>query len=244
MRLRIQIATKVRQIPWAAVLAPGRALAYEWIERSDRDLAVVLHRNGLPPHGMVPFGHGAPVFPGAKRVAGSYAAAATGYVEFGSPVPNIVESFAKALANAPVLDWGGAAFHVEKVNVVPTPEFEFGAASMRTATPLVLKGSGRDASGSRTTRQAWLFPGDDEYVPYLTQNLRRKAATLGLAPDVEVTGVTWAGPQRSFYVKNGHKPGAPVEVSLRGSPEILRAVHSWGLGQGTSAGFGWVRHNV
>ena len=244
MRLRIQLNTRVRHLDWPTVLAPGRGMAYQWLENADPGLAVALHDKGLQPHGMVPFGHGAPVFPGAKRVAGKYAAASRGYVEFGSPVPGIVEAFAKALATTPILDWGGTAFHVERVDVVPTPDFEFGAATMRTATPLVLKGSGRDASGERITRQAWLFPGDDEYVPYLTQNLRRKATTLGLEPEVEVTGINWAGPRRSFHVKNGHKPGAAVEVSMRGLPEVLRAVHSWGLGQATSAGFGWVRHDV
>jgi CRISPR-associated endoribonuclease Cas6 len=70
----------------------------------------------------------------------------------------------------------------------------------------------------------------------LAGNLRRKAETLGLDPEA----VTWAAPKRSFAVSDGLKPGAAVEVELRGAPRTLQAVWSWGLGQANSAGFGWV----
>lgn len=243
MRVRVHFASRVRHLDWPVILAPGRALAYGWLERGNPDLAAALHSRGMGPHGMVPFGHGAPVFPEAKRRSGMYAAGGRGYAEFGSPVQAVVEAWAKALATETVLDWGGAAFHVSGVEVVEAPGFGEGTATWRTSTPVVLKGSGRDASGVRKTRQAWLYPGDEEYIPYLTHNLRRKATTLGVEADVEVAGVSWAGPRRSFYVKNGHKPGAAVEVTVRGAPEVLQAIWCWGLGSATSSGFGWVRHD-
>lgn len=242
-RLRVHCSTRLGHLPWSSVLAPGRGLAYGWLSRSDPDLAVRLHDSGLPPHGMVPFGHGAPVFPNAKRRRGVYAAGGAGYVEFGSAVPEVLEAWAKALAADTVLDWGGAALQIRGVEVRQAPDFADGVATWRTATPVVLKGSGRDSSGVRRTRQAWLFPGDDEYVPYLTHNLRRKAVTVGLNPKVEVVAVSWHGPRRGFYVKNGYKPGAAVEVEVRGDPQVLQALWSCGIGQATASGFGWVRHD-
>lgn len=189
---------------------------------------------------MVPVGYSAPVFPTARRRRGVYAAGGPGFVEFGSPLPEVVEAWARALAGQEVLDWGGVALRLEHVAVFEPPEFHTGQARLRTLTPVVLKGSGRDASGVRTTRQAWLLPREPEFASYFAHNLRRKAETLDLSPDIHLEAVTWVGPKRSFVVGRGAKPGAPVEVELHGDPETLRAVWSWGLGQANSAGFGWV----
>ncbi len=120
------------------------------------------------------------------------------------------------------------------------PSFASGYARLRTTTPVVIKGSGRNGEGQRTTRQAWLMPTEPEFPVYFTGNLRRKAETLGLDPEVSLECITWIGAKRSFAVGDGMKTGAPVEVELRGAPETLQAVWSWGLGQANSAGFGWV----
>ncbi len=75
-------------------------------------------------------------------------------------------------------------------------------------------------------------------------NIRRKAETLGLDPQVTLEAVSWVGPKRSFAVSGagggGKKPGACVEVVLSGAPETLGALHSWGIGQANSAGMGWI----
>lgn len=189
---------------------------------------------------MGPFGYGAPIFPSAPRRPGAYAVGGRGGVELGSPLPAVVEAWAASLAAQRIIDWGGAAFHVEKVRMVEPPSFGSGYARLRTTTPVVIKGSGRDAEGQRTTRQAWLMPAESEFPVYLAGNLRRKAETLGLDPEVSLERITWIGAKRSFAVKDGHKTGAPVEVELRAAPETLQAVWSWGLGQSNSAGFGWV----
>ena len=76
---------------------------------------------------------------------------------------------------------------------------------------------------------------------YFAHNLRRKAETLGLEPEIELDRITWVGPKRSFAVGEGVKPGAAVDVELTGPTEQLAAVRDWGLGQANSAGFGWVR---
>jgi CRISPR-associated endoribonuclease Cas6 len=161
-------------------------------------------------------------------------------VEIGSPVEEIVDGWVRGLAGRDLIDWGGAAFRVRKASVVEPPSFAEGRARLRTATPVVMKGSGRDDSGARTTRQAWVLPGEPEFAAFFAGNLRRKAETLGLDPDVELEAVTWVGPKRSFAVSGGAKPGAAIEAELRGAPGTLRAIWSWGLGQANSAGFGWV----
>lgn len=240
MRLRLEVTTAATELPWASVLSPGRGLAYELLARTEPELGSQLHDSGWGPHRMVPFGHGAPLFPAAARRPGVYSAGGRGIVELGSPLPVVVEAWARALQAYEVVDWGGVALRLAGVTAVDPPEFSSGFARMRTQTPVVMKGSGRDDNGTRTTRQAWLLPGEPEFAAYVAQNLRRKAATLGLPPDVELDGITWVGAKRSFAVGNGAKPGAPVEVDLRGDPATLRAIWSWGLGQANAAGFGWV----
>ncbi|WP_381805450.1 CRISPR-associated endoribonuclease Cas6 [Streptomyces niveus] len=166
-------------------------------------------------------------------------------LEFGSPLPEVVEAWAAALASMPVIAWGPTAFVVDRVEAVEAPVFPSGRAVFRTSTPVVMKASGKDDSGARTTRQAWCLPGEPEWDVYVEGNLRRKAETLGLDGDVTLEGVSWVGPKRSFAVGStvglgGKKPGACVEVALSGPSETLSALHSWGLGQANSAGMGWI----
>ncbi|MFE5843841.1 CRISPR-associated endoribonuclease Cas6 [Streptomyces niveus] len=166
-------------------------------------------------------------------------------LEFGSPLPEVVEAWAAALVSVPVIAWGPTAFVVDRVEAVEAPAFPSGRAVFRTSTPVVMKASGKDDSGARTTRQAWCLPGEPEWDVYVEGNLRRKAETLGLDQDVTLEGVSWVGPKRSFAVgstvgRGGKKPGACVEVALSGPSETLSALRSWGLGQANSAGMGWI----
>ncbi|MEV5575460.1 CRISPR-associated endoribonuclease Cas6 [Spirillospora sp. NPDC052269] len=218
-------------------------MLYALLERGAPELAHALHENGWGPHGLVPFGYGAPVFPAARRRKGVYATDGPGVLEFGSPLIAMVEGWAAALASVPVLAWGATAFIVDKVEPVEAPRFETGKAIFRTVTPVVMKSSGRDASGDRARRSAWCLPGEPEWDVYMQNNLRRKAATLGLDPEVTLEHVGWVGRKRSFAVGSaggGKKPGACVEVMVSGAPETLSALHSWGLGQANSAGMGWI----
>lgn len=240
MRLRIEVTTSASELPWPEVLRPGRSLLYELLSRGAPELGEKLHAAGLGPYQMVPFGHGAPAFPAAPRRRGAYAVGGHGLVEIGSPVEEIIDGWTRGLAGRDLIDWGGTAFRIRKASVIEPPSFAGGRARLRTTTPVVMKGSGRDDSGARTTRQAWVLPGEPEFAPYFSGNLRRKAETLGLDPDVELEAVTWVGPKRSFAVSSGLKPGAAIEAELCGAPRTLQAIWSWGLGQANSAGFGWV----
>lgn len=240
MRLRIVVRTRAESVPWREVLRPGRGLAYGWLTSAAPELSARLHESGVSPHGLVPFGHGAPTFPRAARRRGVYAAGGAGTVEFGSPLVAVVEAWARALAGTTLIDWGGVAFGVDRVEVIEPPDFASGVAFWRTATPVVMKGSGRDENGTRTTRQDHLLPPDPEFPVYFASNLRRKAESLSLDPDVSLERIDWIGAKRSFAVKDGLRVGAPVGVEVRGAPETLRALWSWGLGQANAAGFGQV----
>ncbi|MDI5973725.1 CRISPR-associated endoribonuclease Cas6 [Streptomyces sp. SL13] len=246
VRLRVDFHTGARQLPWDSVLAPGRALAYGLLERGAPELGARLHTKGWGPHGMVPFGHGAPVFPAARSRRGVYAADGPGIVELGSPLLAVVEGWAKALAGMPVLAWGETAFIVDRVEPVEAPEFPSGRAVFRTVTPVVTKAVlERDASGARVPGSVWRLPGEPEWDVYVQNNLRRKAESLGLDPGVTLESVRWVGRKRSFAVASasgggGKKPGACVEVTVSGPPETLSAIADWGLGQANAAGMGWI----
>jgi len=240
MRLQVEISTAAREIPWDCVLKPGRAVCYSLLATGAPELGRMLHEQGWGPYGMVPFGFSGPLFPTAPRRRGVYAAGGRGVLEFGSPLPDVVMAWSAALAARELIDWGGVALQVHGVGLAEPSGAAGPRSRFRALTPVVMKGSGRDDSGARATRQAWVLPGEAEYPAYLENNLRRKAETLGLAPEVTLEQLTWIGPKRSFAVGDGKKPGAPVEAELSGSPEVLAAIRDWGLGQANSAGFGWV----
>lgn len=232
MRLRVGVSTSARAVPWDKVLEPGRAVCYSLLTSAAPALARRLHEQGWGPHRMVPFGYSGPVFPRAVKRRGVYSAGGRGYLELGSPLPEVIAAWSVALSGRELIDWGGVALRVHDIALVETAVDE-GTARLRTRTPVVMKGSGRDDSGQRTTRQAWVLPTEPEFHHYFEQNLRRKAETLGLAPEVALEQISWVGPKRSFAVGDGLKPGAAVEAVLRGDPIVLNAIRDWGLGRRT-----------
>lgn len=240
MRLRVEISTSAGEIPWDRVLKPGRAVCYQLLAKGAPELGQILHEKGWGPHGMVPFGISGPVFPAAGRRKGVYAVGGRGLLELGSPLPEVVMGWSSALSGRELIDWGGVALRVHAIALTAEPGTAASRSRFRALNPVVMKGSGRDQAGHRVTRQAWLLPGEPEYLAYLERNLQRKAETLGLDPDVKLEQITWVGPKRSFAVGDGKKPGAPIEVEISGSPQVLAAIRDWGLGQANAAGFGWV----
>lgn len=170
VRLRLEVRTAARQLPWREVLRPGRGIAYDLLARANPELAARLHNEGWGVHRMSVFGHGAPAFPSALHRTGVYAIGGRGYVELGSPLLAVVEAWAAALAGQRVVDWGGVAFQIDNVHVVEPPVFASGYARLRTATPVVMKGSGRGVDGLRVRRQAWLLPADAEFPVYFVGN--------------------------------------------------------------------------
>src|SRR5512143_4057295 len=70
MRLRLTLRSAATELPWREVLRPGRLLCYTLLAEAEPELAGRLHAGGWGTYGMVPFGHGAPVSPGAVRRRG------------------------------------------------------------------------------------------------------------------------------------------------------------------------------
>lgn len=247
MRLRLRVRTTAREIPWGSLHDPSRGVAYTLL-RTSPELASRLHQDGWGAHRMRPMGVGVPLFPSAPHRPGVYAAGGVGLVEFGSPLVAVVQAWAEALAGMKTLSWGGTPLHIDGVELVEPPDFSNGTAVMRTRSIVVLKGTRLKATevqaakptAGEARQSAWVYAGEPQFGSFFAQNLRRKAETMSLAPDVEVQAISWIGPQRSFPVKGGKKYGKAIEVQLRGAPDVLRCLWSWGLGESTSAGFGWV----
>ncbi|GAU69845.1 CRISPR-associated endoribonuclease Cas6 [Streptomyces sp. NPDC001339] len=244
MRLRVTISTRAREIPWDQVQAPGRGVFYEALERQDPQLGATIHANGWGPHGIAPFGHSAPTFPTPKRQEGKYVAGGTGTVEFGSPIPEIITALAKDFTTIPVLDWGGTALKVEKTTVVDPPAFASGRGRFRTINPITVKAEATRTPEGRVIRGKHLLPGEPGFDVALQHSIRRKCETFGHGSDVQLEGITWIGPKRSFAVTGhghwGKKLGAPIEVEVSGPPAALQALWSTGIGGSTASGFGWV----
>src|SRR5690606_10533769 len=132
MRLQIEVATTATGLPWRDVLGPGRGVAYHLLRWAAPGLATHLHDHGWGRHGLTPFGYGPPVFPSAPRRPGVYAAGGVGRLEFGSPLTEVVRAWARALAETPVIAWGGTALRVLGVTVAHPPTFAAGRARLRT----------------------------------------------------------------------------------------------------------------
>lgn len=241
MRLRIDVRTRADHIPWHNVLRPGRGLLYTLTNTTKPELGEQLHNDGWGPHGMVPLGHGAPIFPRARRQRGKYAAGGRGHLQIGSPLPGVVQHWAEALADQSLLDWGGIALEIVGITALTPPAFSDGMATFRTATPLTIKALPN--SGNRLRRPGTeILPHETGFLQALQHNLRRKAETLDLEPDITADSPTWIGAKRSYTIGQGSRTGAPVEITLHGAPRTLRALWSWGLGQANAAGFGWIKN--
>lgn len=238
MRVLVDVATSATELPWQKVTTPGRGLVYALMRQAAPRLATTLHDHGWGAHRMVPFGYGAPLFPFAARRQGVYAAGGPGLVEFGSPWSGVAEVLAEEIAKRQVLSWGGVELHVVRVGTLEPPTFAEGRARMRTRTPVVLKW--RPEGADQEGKESWVLPNEQPFGPSLIRNLVHKAETLMLPPEISLDAIVNVGPKRSFTVGKGTKPGATVELELRGNPGLLQALWSWGLGEANSAGFGWV----
>lgn len=157
-------------------------------------------------------------------------------MEIGTPLARLGRAVLEGLRDREYLDWGGVALRVTGVHVIPPPAgITRGYVSWRTATPVCLRNTVRGQT-------VYVLPGERGYEACLAGNLRRKAETLGLPPDLVVCGIPWAGTPRTYLTTRdgGPRTGVRLRVNLRGHPDVLKALWCWGLGHGTGAGFGWV----
>lgn len=229
MRVVVKVSAEPGTLPWDSLLGPGRGLAYEALAVHAPALGRRFHQEGHGPYHLRPFGFAPPVFPQAPRVPGSYAVGGVGRLELTSPLLTCAQAFAHYARSTPVLRWGPLPLRVLDAAVIEPPAFTSGRAELHTVTPTIVKGRGG----------VFLLPGDQEWPVRLTENLRRKAATLELDDELDVD-VAWVGRPRLFRVQRSARRGVPVTLRVSGAPETLRALWSWGVGESNSAGFGCV----
>src|SRR5260370_25927318 len=89
VRLRVDVAASLPDMPWRDVHGPARAVVYGLIKRRDPGLATELHGSGWQRTGMRPVGISPPLFVGATARRGEYTTSGRGSVWRGAPVPQI-----------------------------------------------------------------------------------------------------------------------------------------------------------
>lgn len=156
-----------------------------------------------------------------------------------SPIPAVVEALALGLLLEPEVRLGPHPAIVERVEVVPTPEF--GEAVTFTAlSPITISTGERRADGRLVKR--YLGPEDPAFGRALVENLRRKAAAFyGRPVEGEVT-IRVHPPYRSKLVRvhDTDIRGWMLTFTAEGDPELLRLGYEAGFGEHTASGFGMV----
>ncbi|WP_283133313.1 CRISPR-associated endoribonuclease Cas6 [Rhizohabitans arisaemae] len=219
----------VPEMSWADVHGPARGVLYDLLEGQDPALSEELHNSGWAGTPLRPIGISPPLFDGVERRKGVYATGGKGHVWMGSPVPRIAGCLLAGLAGRERIRWGGTWMTLLGVRVGAPSEHSSGVAEFGTLSPVLLKHEGR-----------YLLPDDEPFAERLRHNIRHKADCLGLPNEVEVE-VLEQGPRRRFDMPKGWRIGACARVRVGAAPELLDALHAWGLGLSTIEGFGWIR---
>lgn len=232
-------APRDAELAWDDIHKPGQRIVYEALRAHDPELGAALHEHGWGTYGLVPFGFQPPVFPAGKRQPKRYPTGGPGTIGFATPLPRVAAALARTIQAGQVLGWGGLDITVAAVRA-DDASYGAGKAIWRTTTPVIVKGRGKPRPG-KSSQPNFLLPQDPEWGTYLVSNLERKAATFELPDDIDVK-VLDHGPRRLFRVGKNARIGVTATVEVHAAPDTLRLIHDWGLGQGNSAGFGWVEN--
>ncbi len=229
VRFRVDVTAEAPEIPWDQVFSPARSFIYTLIRDQDAELATELHDQGWQGHTLRPVGISCPQFRGARRVPGRYTTSGTGSLWFGSPIPRIAGMLLAGVTKTKEIRWGHIAFGIRGVQVETPADHSTGGATVRTATPVLIKHESR-----------YITPDHGSYQDQLRHNLVHKADLLGLPNDV-VVEVLDAGPVRHFAVQGVPRIGTTLTTRVHAAPEFLDAIYAWGLGLTNNQGFGWIR---
>ncbi|MFI7470648.1 CRISPR-associated endoribonuclease Cas6 [Nonomuraea sp. NPDC049646] len=229
MRFRVDVAAGVPVVPWCDVHGAARAVVYGLINQQDVGVAAQLHDAGWDGSSLRPLGVSPPVFSGARRLSGAYAASPDGTIWMGSPVPRIAACLLAGVAGRREIAWGSVTLSVKGVQLDPAADHSGGVTVFETVSPVLVK-----------REDLYLVPDDVHFQERLAHNLRHKADVLGLPNEVEVE-VLDSGPRRRFDVPKGFRIGSTARVRVAAAPQLLDALYEWGLGLSTVEGFGWIR---
>jgi len=229
VRLRVDVAASLPDMPWRDVHGPARAVVYGLIKRRDPGLAAELHGSGWLRTGMRPVGISPPLFVGATARRGVYTTSGRGSVWMGSPVPQIAAALLPAAAGCGEISWGSVTLGVKGVHLESTPDHRSGEAVFTSISPVLVRHEDR-----------FLLPDDAMFTDRLVHNVRHKASVLGLPDEAEVE-VLDAGHRRRFDVGGAMRIGAVTRARVAAAPAVLDALYDQGLGLYTIQGFGWLR---
>ncbi|WP_219510911.1 CRISPR-associated endoribonuclease Cas6 [Nonomuraea ceibae] len=229
MRFRVDVAANVPIIPWRDVHGPARGVVYDLIKGQDPAVADELHDAGWQSSSLRPVGVSPPLFSGTRPRSGAYSTSPDGVISMGSPVPRIAACLLAALAGQSELHWGSVTLSVKGVQLDGVADHTGGVAVFDTVSPVLMK-----------HEDLYILPEDRNFQERLIHNIRHKADLLGLPNEVDVE-VLDSGPRRRFDVAKGFRIGATARIKVAAAPQLLDALHEWGLGLSTVEGFGWIR---
>src|SRR5260370_29974772 len=137
VRLRVDVAASLPDMPWRDVHGPARAVVYGLIKRRDPGLAAELHGSGWLRTGMRPVGISPPLFVGATARRGVDNTMGRGSVWMGSPVPQIAAALLPAAAGCGEISWGSVTLGVKGVHLESTPDHRSGEAVFTSISPVL-----------------------------------------------------------------------------------------------------------
>jgi CRISPR-associated endoribonuclease Cas6 len=236
VRLRVHLHAEDGEISWIDWLRPGRGLLYNWLDKINPELNRVLHDSKR----IAPFGYGRLTFPDARRRDDVHPVGGDGWWDIGTIHPKVAQAWATVLSDRPIISWAGTPLAVTRIEQVPLPaDLAAGSAVLTTATPVVVRGRGSIP----------LMPPGPGYERALTSAVRYRAAEACRRPDQVNVRVLWSGEPETVPISatrhDGDLPqlsGCPVKVHVFGPPAALEALWCCGIGQMSTAGFGWVQH--
>jgi CRISPR-associated endoribonuclease Cas6 len=236
VRLRVHLHAEDGQIPWMNWLRPGRGLLYNWLAKVNPELTRVVHASKR----IAPFGYSRLTFPDAPRRSGMYTVGGDGWWDIGTLHPRVAQAWTRVLTDKPVMSWAGTPLAVTRAEQAPLPaDLAAGEAVLTTTTPVVV----------RNRKPEPLVPSDPGYEQALTWAIRYRAAEACRRPDQVRVRLLWSGEPEVVPISvtrhNGDLPklsGCPLKVHVCGPPAALEALWCCGIGQMSTAGFGWVRH--
>jgi len=157
-----------------------------------------------------------------------------------SPVNALIEALVLGLLAEGEIRLGRSIFRIERVQVVPEPEFSE-RMTFATISPICASTGMRDEQGSFKKR--FLSPSESDFWRVINENLKRKAALItGEEPHGDVRFDVLDEPRSKLLEINGVQVrGWMMRFETAGPVELLRAGYQAGFGERNAQGFGMVR---
>nr|BCX01851.1 MAG: CRISPR-associated endoribonuclease [Bacteroidota bacterium] len=242
--MRLRIALRPLQgsvlLPWHYPVQL-QALVYRWISAANAQLARKLHDQGFAYASRRYKLFVYSLLYGGQSRAERAGIRMEGQLSFwiASPMRELVEAVAAGLLQRSEVELGEVLLQVEQVLVEPSPNFSGPRVRMQTLSPLVVS-TGLQQGGRLEKR--FLDPSEPDFSRVLGENLRRKAALLGIPEgEGEVRLEPLRMRSRLFRVHGTNVRAWEGQFYLQAPVELLQVGYEAGLGERNGQGFGMVR---